>query len=1069
MNIIEFVEKTAFLHERIDGYFIPKNKDCDRISDFYIDKWKNILRKEEVLEKRLSFDNLDIKSVKPLLSRVTLSDKNNLPPWSGILEEIISGKEEITLEKIRTGENFYNRCFLPHCSLPFEEAFVPFILIARKKLHADYDLLEEKACSEFEQELLVSLNKLCVDTLYFEFSLFNISCRSSFEIFLSHVTETKETDLYDNFIKKILNDSWKDLLYKYPVMGRLISVRIKCWVDSLSEFLSRLREDLPLISMVFLKGEKPGNVTEVQPLLSDRHNGGRTVISVTFESGLKLIYKPKDLSLEEVYFSLLSWFNEKGVKFKTVRIINRKNYGWTECIEHLPCKNKEEGRNYYRRTGQLLCLLYVLGCSDCHMENIIASRDYPVLVDLETLMQPEVRFREDKKYEKRVNLLASRQFFYSVLKTGLLPRWEFKSEPYDVSGLGSIETKNRSIKREIWKNLKTDGLVTDIEFFTIKEHVNFPVLNGLVLNPLEYKDYIIEGFKDMYLFIMEHREELLSPQGPLSGFNGKTIRFVPRATGTYALILNHSMKSKLFKDPLLWSMEIDILSMAISQSENEFLWTLVKKEILSLEQLDIPYFIASSDSVDLIISGQERIKDFFYEPGYNSLVSCIKNLSERDMEKQIALIKGALYAVHIERPVILEEETVNYEHINVDKEKFMEQALVTGKDLVNCAICFEEEGITWIGYEYMPSMDIARLQPMDYSLYNGICGVALFLSALEHIDGLGRYSETILNSLKPLFKDIQDDLMSKMLANETGTGGATGLGSIVYSLTSISQFLGIKEILDYATRASLLITSDLIERDKNFDIISGAAGTIVGLIKLYNVTKDAKILDICNSSADHLLMNRKESPSGYRVWKTSDNHFLGGFSHGVSGIAYALLKLYGLTYNKTYMEAAKEALAYEDTLFVEKFGNWLDVRIPAGRPEHDKFMSSWCHGAPGIGLSKAGTLSILDGEDIRKYINIAMNTTINASSFDRDHLCCGNMGRADVLFTAGIKLDRNDLKEKGLQLAARILSDAEKRGAFSFGTEGQFNLSFFQGISGTGYECLRMNHPDRIPSVLLFE
>ena len=1073
MNIIEFVEKTAFLHERIDGHFIPWNKNCDGTIDFYLDKWKAILGNEEVLKKRLSFDNLDIKSVKPLLGRVSLSDKNNLPPWSSILEEIISGKEEITFEKIRSGENVYNRCFLPHCSLPFEEAFVPFILIARKELEKQpcYDLLEEKARAEFEQELLVSLNRICADTLYAEFSLFNISCRSSFEIFLSQVTETKETELYDNFIKKILNDSWKDLLYKYPVMGRLISVRIKFWVDSLSEFLMRLGEDLPLISTVFLKGEKTGTVTEVQPLLSDRHNGGRTVISVTFESGLKLIYKPKDLSLEEVYFSLLSWFNEKGVNFKTVRVINCKNYGWTEFVEHLPCKDEEDGRNYYRRTGQLLCLLYVLGCSDCHMENIIASGDYPVLVDLETLMQPEVRFREDKKYEKRVNLLASRQFFNSVLKTGLLPRWEFKSEPYDVSGLGSIGIKDRSIKRDIWKNLKTDGLTTDVEFFTIKEHVNFPVLNGLVLNPLEYKDYIIEGFKDMYLFIMEHREELLSPHSPLNGFNGKIIRFVPRATGTYALILNHSMTSGLFKDPLLWSMEIDILSMAISQNEtkNEFLWTLVKKEILSLEQLDIPYVISSSDSADLIIPGRERIKDFFDEPGYNSLISCIKNLSERDMEKQIALIKGALYAVHIERPVILEEETVNYEHINVDKEKFMEQALVTGKDLVNCAICFEEEGITWIGYEYMPSMDIARLQPMDYSLYNGICGVALFLSALEHIDGHGRYSETILNSLKPLFKDIHDDLMSKMLANETGTGGATGLGSIVYSLTSISQLLGMKEILDYATRVSLLITSDLIERDKHFDIISGAAGTIVGLIKLYNITKDTKILDICNSSADHLLLNRKESPSGYRVWKTSDHHFLGGFSHGVSGIAYALLKLYGLTDNKSYLEAAKEALAYEDTLFVEKFGNWLDVRVSAGRPEHDKFMSSWCHGAPGIGLSKAGTLSILDGEDIRKYINIAMNTTINASSFDRDHLCCGNMGRADVLFTAGIKLDRSDLKEKGLQQAARILSGAEKRGAFNFGTEGQFNLSFFQGISGTGYEFLRMNHPDRIPSVLLFE
>jgi type 2 lantibiotic biosynthesis protein LanM len=1078
-ELIDFIERTAFLQERIDGYFIPENKDDEKIIDFYLNKWKEVSGKERIFKKRLSLDNMDINSIKPLFGKVSLSDKNNLPPWSGILEEIICGKQEVTLEKIRSEERFYNRFFLPHCSLPFEEMFAPFILIARKELVKQsgehYDLLEEKAHAEFEQELLVCLNNLCANTLYFEFSLFNIRYRSSFEMFLSRVTETKETELYDNFIKEILNDSWKDLLYKYPVMGRFISVSIKLWIDSLSEFLMRLNEDLPLISGVFLKGEKTGHVTEVQPLLSDRHNGGRTVTGVTFESGLKLIYKPKDLSLEETYFSLLSWFNDKGlpVKFKTLRIINRKDYGWTEFVEHLQCKDEEDGRNYYRRTGQLLCLLYVLGCSDCHMENIIASGEYPVLVDLETLMQSQVRFWEDRKYEKRVNLLASRQFFNSVLKTGLLPRWEFKSgkKPYDVSGLGSIGKQDRSFKREVWKNLKTDGIMIDTEFFTIKENLNFPVLNGLALNPFEYKDYIIEGFKDMYLYIMEQREELLSHNSPLKGFYGKTLRFVLRATGTYALILKHSMMPKLLKDPLLWSMEIDILTKAVSQPEakNEFLWPIVKKEILSLEHLDIPYVTSSSDAADLIIPGGERIKDFFDEPGYDSLISCIEGLCVRDMEKQSCLINGALYAGNIERARNSEEETEIFKHVTVNKEKFMEQALLTGEDLINCAIRFEEEGITWIGYEYMPSVDIARLQPMDYSLYNGICGVALFLSALEKIDGHGRYCETILSSLKPLFKDLNDDLMSKMLASETGTGGATGLGSIVYSLTSISQLLGIKEILDYAGRASSLITSDLIERDKHFDIIGGNAGTILGLIKLYNVTEDTEVLDICNKCADNLLLNRKESPSGHRVWATIEDLLMGGFSHGASGIGYALLKLYSLTDNKEYLEAAKEALSYENTLFVKKFGNWMDLRIPDGSPEKEKFMIAWCHGAPGIGLSKAGTLSILDGENIRKDIDIAMDTTIKGPSFDRDHLCCGNLGRAEILFTAGIKLDRNDLKEQGLLKAAQILSMAEKRGGFNCGIEGQFNLSFFQGISGIGYEFLRMNHPEIIPSVLLFD
>jgi lantibiotic modifying enzyme len=39
---------------------------------------------------------------------------------------------------------------------------------------------------------------------------------------------------------------------------------------------------------------------------------------------------------------------------------------------------------------------------------------------------------------------------------------------------------------------------------------------------------------------------------------------------------------------------------------------------------------------------------------------------------------------------------------------------------------------------------------------------------------------------------------------------------------------------------------------------------------------------------------------------------------------------------------------------------------------------------------------------------------------------------------------------------------------FNTGYEIDFTPGFFQGISGIGYELLRLNNPD-IPSVLLFE
>jgi type 2 lantibiotic biosynthesis protein LanM len=1078
-EFLELIKKTSFLHDRINGYFVPEQAQSEEVSERNLNKWKEILakRKEEIFQKRLSFDNLTPDTVRSLLGEVRLSDENNLPEWSDILEKIINPKEKFTMEQITSGEEFFNRFIFPDNPVPFEEAFVPFIMVARdeviEKSGKSYNLAHERVHAIFEHNLLNSLACLCLKSIHLEFSIFILNSKAPFESFIDQLTDTKDSEVYSAFIREMLNSSFINFFNEYPVLARLVSVHIKLWVESISEFFLRLQEDLSEISGFFQKGEMTGHIISVKPSLSDRHNGGRTVIAVTFESGLKIIYKPKDLSLEEAYFRLLSWFNEHGVslKFKTIKILNRKNYGWTEFVEYLPCKNEEDGRNYYRRAGQLLCLLYVLGCSDCHMENIIASGEYPVVVDLETLMLPQARFFEDKKYEKRVSFLVSRHFFDSVLRTGLLPRWQFGSDkkPYDISGLGSIGEQELLLKKEIWKNLKTDGIKIENQFYKLKESLNVPVLENKSLTPFYYKDYIIEGFKDMYSYLMTYRDFILATESPLRDFYKKNIRFVFRPTRTYGMILNRSLEPKLLRDPVLWSINIDLLTRAISKPEirGDYLWPLIKSEIFSMEQLDIPYITTSSDSNALNVPDGKIIEGFFEEPGYDRVITCLKGLDSEDMDKQIAFIYGALYARNRGKTESVSVE-IDIPSVHAGQGEFLEQALLIGKELKECAISFGEEGVTWIGYEYIPQSDRFQLQPLGYNLYNGICGVSLFLSALERVSGKGMFRKTVLSALKPLFKDLDDEIMSEMIAMEMGIGGTSGLGSIVYSLVSISHFLEMPEIMDYAGHAALLI-KDQVERDMAFDIVYGSAGAITGLIKLYNVTEDQKILDIAKKCGEHLLANFKENPSGYRAWATLGKRMMGGFSHGVAGIAFSLLSLYSLTGETKYIDAVKEAILYENTLFSRNFCNWLDLRVSSDKPQRERFMTAWCQGAPGIALGRIGCMSVLDTEEIRKDIALALDTTIKCPVLERDHLCCGNLGIGEILFTSGLKLNRSDLKEKGLLKASQIVSMAKHRGSFYCGIGGQFDPGFFQGISGAGYELLRMIEPDIIPSVLLLE
>ena len=177
-------------------------------------------------------------------------------------------------------------------------------------------------------------------------------------------------------------------------------------------------------------------MVNIESGLSDPHRGRRGVMALTFEDGVKVMYKPREVSTEAAFVRLLDWCNahDAPLRFKSHRILARTGYGWAEHVAHEPCPPHQVLR-FYKRAGMLLCVLYVVGATDCHAENIVASDEYPVLIDMETIMQPDPP-----------SLGGDSFTFDSVLRTGLLPRLEcHRGTSYlaDVSGLG-IETPPRN-------------------------------------------------------------------------------------------------------------------------------------------------------------------------------------------------------------------------------------------------------------------------------------------------------------------------------------------------------------------------------------------------------------------------------------------------------------------------------------------------------------------------------------------------------------------------------------------------------------------------------------------------
>ncbi|MGH8002192.1 MAG: type 2 lanthipeptide synthetase LanM family protein, partial [Brasilonema sp.] len=754
-------------------------------------------------------------------------------------------------------------------------------------------------------------------------------------------------------------------------------------------------------------------------------------------------------------------------------------------VEHLPCEDEAAAQRYYQRVGMLLCLLYVLQGNDCHQENLIACGEHPVLVDLETLLHPYAREVNPTEEVGGAQSLASLQLFEdSVLRTGLLPRWEFGADggkAHDISGLGGFGEQEIPVRIQKWQNINTDNMALEYEPGIMSAANNVPSLNGIALLPSDYVNEIVDGFQKMYQFLLERREALLGTDSPLVALADQRVRFLFRNTHVYGHFLDKTLYPQFLQHGVDRSIELDVLSRAfLAAEEKPIIWSLLALELQAMEQMDIPYFFADSSSDALTLNSGLVIEGYFKEPSYDRMISCLQQLNDADLAQQIGIIRGSFYS-RVARGMTNITPT---QHVSVGLDlnaitpltqaQLVQEAVEIAKELQKRAIYATNGSVTWIGMGYLPKAQRMQLQPLGFGLYDGVCGVALFLGALAKLTGDAGFRGLALSTLQDLKKTLQHTEPNEQakLTKEIGIGGATGLGSIVYTLVRVSQFLDEPELLDIASLAASLITQESIVSDRSFDTIAGAAGAILGLLTLYQAKPNPAILDQAQSLGYHLLNNRTNSETGFRAWATLEDKLATGISHGAAGIAYALTRLYKTTQDPVFLEAAEEAIAYERSIFSPNDGNWPDVRNFSLNRSKPSFMTSWCHGAPGIGLARLGSLGILDTAEIRQEIAVAINTTQQFGLQNIDHLCCGNFGRMEVLLVGACKLSRPDLLNTVQKQVAQVVTKAKQVGSFALFSELSgdiYNPGFFQGTSGIGYELLRLAYPESLPSVLLWE
>jgi lantibiotic modifying enzyme len=226
--------------------------------------------------------------------------------------------------------------------------------------------------------------------------------------------------------------------------------------------------------------------------------------------------------------------------------------------------------------------------------------------------------------------------------------------------------------------------------------------------------------------------------------------------------------------------------------------------------------------------------------------------------------------------------------------------------------------------------------------------------------------------------------------------------------------------------------------------------------------------------ARHLLDHAETPAGGGRAWPSVDGRLLAGLAHGATGIALALARVKALAGEPGLESAARGAYDYERSLFSEAHRNWPVVGPKRGAPEEGaRLMAAWCHGAPGVGLARALARPVLDDALVSSEIEAAMATTIEASRAGGDHLCCGALGRADVLLTVGESEGRPEWVAAAAVIASGVAERAARERRFALpGSAFEYRVfhpGFFKGLAGVGYGLLRVAAPARVPSVLGFQ
>lgn len=403
-------------------------------------------------------------------------------------------------------------------------------------------------------------------------------------------------------------------------------------------------------------------------------------------------------------------------------------------------------------------------------------------------------------------------------------------------------------------------------------------------------------------------------------------------------------------------------------------------------------------------------------------------------------------------------------------DTYLDAATRLGGEIAAAAI-WSGRRCTWVGG--MPEEGRGGLE-MTYAafgpdLYGGTAGAGLVLAELFEAGGEAEpeLRRAALGALEHALTRADE------LAAPVRLGAYVGRLGIALCAARAGTVLAEPAL---AERAEELVRGlDCETEPLENDLIGGRAGGILALLALHRLGVEGT-LDRAAVLGHDLVAAAERGESGCS-WPSPafpKQRNLTGLSHGAAGIGLALLELHSAGGEAGLRAAGEAAFAYERSLFDARAGNWPDLREHTlrGRPADAAAPCAtlWCHGAPGIALSRLRACELGDRNGCEEEARLALEATeasVRAQGAAGNYsLCHGLAGNAEVLVEG-----KDLLGADALALARGVADTGIER---YLGTDAPWPLgviegqtdSLMVGRAGTAYFYLRLHDPAR-PSLLL--